>query len=434
MYKRIITFIPKPIKNQLKKVITFYINKTLSKKMRVKHQELLTEIKNKDKIKVVFLVIQHSVWKVDSVFKRMQNDPFFDPVILICPYISNGEENMIHDLNAAYNFFKTKNYPVVSSLINNGTSLNWLKLKELQPDLIFFTNPHKLTRPEYHSEAYLNYLTCYVPYHHEVVSCSRNLDQYNQVIHNGLWRIFAPHQCSKDAYNKYCTSKDGNVLVTGYPSCEDLYNKTIVDVWKYQEKTKLKIIWAPHHTIDNDRIPYSNFLQYADLFTDLIKKTKDHVQWVFKPHPMLKYNLYSHSDWGENRTEQYYNFWHENENTQLEEGEYAPLFQQSDALIHDSGSFLAEYLYLKKPVLFTARTENYKDYYNDFGLCALSSIKVAKEWEEVLQFVNALIDGENGITREHYHFIEKNIEPFFNGTTPSKLIVDSIKHELKSEK
>lgn len=51
-------------------------------KMRDKHQELLKQIRKKDRIRVVFLVIHKSVWKVDPVFQKILTDPFLIPPFL----------------------------------------------------------------------------------------------------------------------------------------------------------------------------------------------------------------------------------------------------------------------------------------------------------------------------------------------------------------
>ena len=435
MHKKIRRFLPEPLKKRLRKIklclVNHFVKKKLSKKMRAKHLKLIVEIKNKDKIKVVFFVIQHSAWKVDTIFKQMQSDPLFAPVILVCPFIKYGEERMIDDLNKTYDFFQRKGYPVISSLKSSESPYEWLEVKELQPDLIFLTNPHNITRPEYYTDTYMNYLTCYIPYHHEVGLYGGNEAQYNQDIHNAFWKIFVPHQCSKDTYKAYCASKDANVLVTGYPACEDLYSEDTENVWKSQDRSKLKIIWAPHHTIVSESLPYSNFLAYAEMFVELINNNKEVVQWAFKPHPILKSNLYLHPKWGKERTDLYYQLWAEGSNSQLEEGEYTALFQQSDAMIHDSGSFLAEYIYLKKPVLYTVRTKNYKSYYNEFGLSALSSIKIAKNGNDILKFVNRLLAKEETISSEHDRFIKNNIDPFFSERKPSTVIVNLIKNKLQ---
>lgn len=45
-------------------------NKYIFYKMEKKHKKLLQQIKGKEKIKVVFLAIHKSVWKVDPVFQK----------------------------------------------------------------------------------------------------------------------------------------------------------------------------------------------------------------------------------------------------------------------------------------------------------------------------------------------------------------------------
>lgn len=71
-------FIPKFIKNKYYDFLNsnFY-KKYLFKKMQKKHKQLIEQIKGKEKIKVVFLAIHKSVWKVDPVFKKMLDDPYF---------------------------------------------------------------------------------------------------------------------------------------------------------------------------------------------------------------------------------------------------------------------------------------------------------------------------------------------------------------------
>ena len=82
--------IPKPIKDLLrplkKKLLDDPKKKALFLQMQKKHHQLIKEKKGKKKLKVVFLAIHKSVWKVDPVFKKMMDDPYFEPLILVCPY------------------------------------------------------------------------------------------------------------------------------------------------------------------------------------------------------------------------------------------------------------------------------------------------------------------------------------------------------------
>lgn len=428
--------LPRPLKNFLKaiksKTIDSYQKKKLAKRMQIKHQELLAGLKGKEKIRVVFLAIHKSVWKVDTVFQRMLEDPFFEPEILVCPYTPYGEERMLEDMEQAYSYFKDKGYPVVKSLKGDGS---WVKLEEIQPDIVFFTNPHNLTRKEYYEDAYLNYLSCYVPYHHEVGNYSGNIGQYNQFFHNAQWLIFVPHQNSYETFKKFCQTKAVNVLVTGYPMFESLFYNDIgnfneISKWENSDN-RIRIIWSPHHTIDSEELPYSNFLKYAESIKNLACEHKSHAVWSFKPHPILKSKLYDHPKWGRAKTDEYYLFWKNEEYAQLDEGEYFDLFQQSDAMIHDSGSFLAEYLYFKKPVLYTMAEANSLSFFNDFGEKALKSCRIANNFLDIEVFVKELIDNSgNDITKEHFDFYNKELKIFFDSSFPTDKILMKIKEEI----
>jgi len=428
-------YLPAPFKRALlpvkQKTVDNWYKTWLFYKMCKKHQHLLAQIKDKKCIRVVFLAIHKSVWKVDPVFKKMLAHQHFDPVVLICPFTASSEERMWNEMHQALEYFKAKEYPVVSSF--NHDKGEWLKLEELNPDIVFFTNPHNLTRKEYYEDAYLNYLSCYIPYHHEVVSYGSNIDQYNQNFHNAMWKIFASHKASYELFLNYSVSKGMNVIVTGYPAMETILEKMEKNTYNYVWKSKdsrIKIIWAPHHTIDMPELPFSNFLEYSDNFRRLAEEYKSRIVWAFKPHPLLREKLYKHISWGKKRTDEYYEFWNSNEYTQLEEGEYEDLFCSSNALIHDSGSFLAEYLYLKKPVAYMMAKKNNQNYFTDFGLKALSSCVVINDFIGVVNFVDNLILDKYHIINKHKEFIQEEISIYFHDSCPSSVILDTLNKTL----
>lgn len=402
----------------------------LSNQMEVKHAEFIKSIKKKNTIKVVFLVIHESVWKVDSVFKKMLTDPLFEPEILVCPYTVYGEGRMLDDMEQAYTYFIRKGYPVRKALQEDG---RWLKLSEMAPDIVFFTNPHKLTLDEYYEAAYLNYLSCYVPYHHEVGSYGNNIQQYNRPFHNAMWKIFCSSNSAYNVSKLVSACKARNVEVTGFPAMEylldeDRYRK-IVDPWKNTDN-RIRVIWAPHHSIDMPDLPYSTFIQYAEDFKQLAISKKEKMVWAFKPHPLLKEKLYLHSDWGKSRTDEYYEFWESQSFTQFENGEYLDLFLKSDMMIHDSGSFLAEYLYLLKPVLYLVKTQEYLEFYSEFGQKALDACILGKDFENVESFVTRAIEGSLELKAEHKLFFNNEILPFFSKSQPSDTILKHIREEV----
>lgn len=97
---------------------------------------------------------------------------------------------------------------------------------------------------------------------------------------------------------------------------------------------------------------YSTFLSIAEELLEFIKNTQLPVQMAFKPHPLLKSQLYNYSSWGKEKTDEYYAAWEFLPNAQLETNEYVDLFMTSDAMIHDCGSFTIEYHHTLKPVMY----------------------------------------------------------------------------------
>ncbi|WP_157980366.1 CDP-glycerol glycerophosphotransferase family protein [Pseudidiomarina taiwanensis] len=391
------------------------------------------------KIKVVFLVIHRSVWKVDTVFRRMQNDDLFDPEILVCPNIKASSTELEAELESTYNFFESKNYKVSKSRKANG---EWLRLDELAPHIIFFTNPYKLTLTEYYESAFKNYLSCYVPYYFMATEHAGKLsDLLNTRMLNAMWRIYWPHKYVYDEYAKWSTCKGKNGRLSGYPAVERLYDHPRThrelerSVWRKVGDTKKRIIYAPHHSIENSAKSLSSFLIFGKLLRDISARYKNEIQWAFKPHPLLKEKLYNHPDWGQRKTEEYYSYWENNDNSQVELGEYEKLFIESDALIHDCSSFIVEYAFLEKPALFLKKTELSEDnFLNEFGKIAFKSHQIAESEEEVISFILELLEPTQ-ISRK---FCQKDFDSytseFYSNNSPSREIINDIKSALANRK
>src|SRR5690554_6125075 len=206
--------------------------------MTNKHQELLNGLYKKRKIRVIYLVIHTSVWKVDSVFQRMLKDPYFEPEIFICPYIQYGEERMLQGMEHAYRHFKNKGYPVTKSRRDDGS---WVKLEEVMPDVVFFTNPYKLTRNDYYITAYSNYLSCYIPYYFMATKhAGDELVQYNNIVFLEAWKVYWPHEYCNKMHKQLSANKGVNGLTVGYPAVESLYSEStkavLSQIWKSHER------------------------------------------------------------------------------------------------------------------------------------------------------------------------------------------------------
>ena len=128
------------------------------------------------------------------------------------------------------------------------------------------------------------------------------------------------------------------------------------------------------------------------------------------------------------KTDEYYRAWAKMENTLLAEGEYVELFKSSDALIHDCGSFMAEYLVTNKPVLFLEKN-NYKMPLNEFGKLCLNQHYIARKKQTIITFLDDVVLGSNDPMKEQrLAFVNNELK-----MNSSELVADRIFKEIKMD-
>ncbi|MDX9847998.1 MAG: CDP-glycerol glycerophosphotransferase family protein [Tenuifilaceae bacterium] len=403
-----------------------YINNIFFKiklhKVRRNHKRALEVVRQKNKVKVVFLLIHDSVWKYEGVYRLMEKDDRFDPIIAICPYTAYSKDIMIFEINKAFNSFLEKGYKVVKTLKKNG---NWLDIKrELNPDLVCFTNPHELTLKQYLISNFLNTLTCYVPYGFK--NSHLYEAHFNKKTQNFVWKFFLETEIHKKLSKKYSRNNSANTLVTGYPGMDMFIEKGFQpkDIWKIKEKPLKRIIWAPHHTIPGfgATLDYSTFFDYCNIMFEIADSYRDKVQFAFKPHPILRAKLSRDDVWGKEKTDNYYNKWANLDNSILCESDYFDLFLTSDGLIHDSSSFVIEYLYSGKPELFLIGDDSVKNNFNEVGNMALNVIYLANNKNGVLKFIDdVVINGKDFLKKEREVFFNDIIKPPNNNSASQNI-------------
>lgn len=377
-------------------------------------------------IKVVFLAINSSVWKYEHLYKLMEADPCFQPLVLVCPQVYYGEDFMWKQMRTTLSFFKEKGYNVISSY--DEAKKIFINLKELQPDVLMYTNPYKgLIMKKYYLGLTTNALTCYISYYYP-----KGITGYHKwllLFESKLWINFI----ASSAEYQRVIHKD-NCKVVGYPMYEAFKegSSTACD-WKSPDKKYKRIIWAPYHHIitgEADIIQGSTFLRYADFMWNMAQKYKESIQFVFKPHPHLRSNLEAHPDWGKERTDAYYELWKNGTNTNVVEGEYIDLFNTSDALIHDCGSFAVEYLYVNKPVMFLAYDNNYLHHLESTGIEALECHEIGFNEADIESFVDGILSSDlDKKKNERSAFFQKHLLPP-NGLSASENMLNEIKIKL----
>ena len=386
------------------------------------------KLRAKNVVNVVFFVLFDSTWKLDYLYRKLSASSSFNPTIVVCPIVNFGRENMLQNLELTYRYFKSKGFNVVKSFEESTDT--WLDVRKvLAPDVIFFSSPYRgQVDNRFYISEYRDVLTCYVPYFYN--EC-RDIGFINHPVHNYSWKFFVETPFHEDFCRRNMHNSGLNVVMTGYPGVDYFLDKDYQakDVWKVRNPSLKRIIWAPHHTIlPTDVIYYSCFLILADFMLRMAKKYSGSIQIAFKPHPVLRNKLNEY--WGKERTDEYYKEWDSGENTFFENGEYVDLFLTSDAMIHDSGSFLIEYLYLDKPVMRTDNGQSLQNEFNDFAFSCLDHYYQGKTEDEVEKFIKMVIDGEDEKKESRRKFLTENLLPY-NRRLPSDNIYDFLVNEFR---
>ena len=168
-------------------------------------------------------------------------------------------------------------------------NLEYIHNQIYNSDIIFFTR-----ETEYGSkfglQNFKNSLCCYVPYSFHIDK--NDFLQLGKLFHQCLWRHYLP---IKSFINLAKTIYPANnCKVVSYSGLDPYIDKKylIIDknikTWKHHDKKK--IIWAPHHSIEEgSNWPlFSTFLIYFEKMLNLLEDETNNLEICFKPHPSLK--------------------------------------------------------------------------------------------------------------------------------------------------
>lgn len=375
---------------------------------------LIKRMRKKDKIKVVFVLSELGKWKTESLYNAMKRHERFSPMLVVVDtMLHNGSEKRVME------YLDSKGYPY--TFLEQEKNIT----DTFHPDIIFYQEPYDNYYLENHHFIYnLRSLFCYVNYafHSMVVPDANNMPLYGCV-----FQLYFENESTLLDLKKSIGDYANNGVVTGLPMTDILINSNGVDPWKNLSGNRKKIIWAPHHTLPggaNSFLVYSTFLKYSDFMLEMADKYKDSVQFAFKPHPLLKMKL--EKFWPVEKINDYYNKWASMSNTQIEEGDYVSLFQYSDAMIHDCGSFQIEYHYTHNPALYLCdNVEKHEEGMNTFAKSAFELHYMGKNEQDIEQFINDVINEVDTKRDERLTFYKEYLLPPY-GKSASDNIINAI--------
>lgn len=383
------------------------------------------KIKRGEKVNVAFQSYSAAQWPAGGVYERIAKDDRFDVKVFAAPLVDRDRDSRIDSYTQTYNWFKTNGYKVFGGLdIENDRTKSWDEAGGY-PDVLYVVSSWNdiLSENQNYLEMPLNTLIGFIDYGMNAVE-NKDGSYEKEYIYNKnsaglMWKIYCDLEKTYEKYQKYNILHGKNALYTGYPKMDYFYQDRI---WKKDEVEKLwkipdgmsekaikKIIIAPHFSVhDNAILKFATFKQNKWFWIYLMKKYGN-ISFVFKPHPNLR--AISVEEGVFKTYEDYDNYLKQIDDLPnakvVTESSYLEYFATSDGMILDSCSFLVEYMYTKKPLLFLRRDTQY---FTDVGEEILKENYTAsgEDYFGIEKFITEVILGEKDTKKEKRDQIFKN--------------------------
>lgn len=340
-----------------------------------------------EKIKIAFLVVSAAEWPAEKVYSMLSANKKIDAYIIVCPFKDRDTSDARHAFETTYRFFEKRDYNVKKAYdFEVGKTIAW-EYNGGIPDIIVHVYPwYQSFIDEYQVENMpLRCINCYIPYGMYVAdNVSGNFASnyvFNKEFTNMMWRVYADTETNLNGYRTYGLLKGKNVRYSGYSKMDCFYEKKaygeeeIRQLWKIPENKQpqdvKRVIIAPHHSVmDNMPVSYSTFHQNLYFLLYLAQKYKDSISFIYKPHPNLRHKCVQAGVFRSlDEYDAYVDKWDCLPNAKkVEEDDYLQIFSTSDGMIMDSASFIAEYMYVDKPLLFLTKDTQA---FNKFGEIAM---------------------------------------------------------------
>ncbi|MBZ7985474.1 CDP-glycerol glycerophosphotransferase family protein [Campylobacter sp. Cr9] len=387
------------------------------------------KLKDGQKINFGFFIIRDSMFPAFPLIDKILEYEIFNPIIVIIPYNDLPKKEQMEAFDSTHNYV-VKKYPDIEIIKaydeNNGKCVDVSD----RLDITCLTTPYRNVLNPLHRAEYLfdkKVLPIHIFYG---FTSNFNYDLYNIFSQSELrfcWKIFLDAKYAEDKITLMYRDLDNKLVTSG---CVKL---DAIKCFSKKNNFKKTIILAPHHSI-GDSVPdlkLSTFLKFSDFFLELPKLYPD-INFIFRPHPFLKIRMQSDDYWGVEKTEKYFNTLESYPNVVPKyTNEYFKEFVESDGIITDCGSFLAEYLCVDNPGCYLLKNEKATNLtFSDLGKECLQHYYIAYNQNDILDYINNIVIGGMDYKKEKRHnFVKNHIS--FNDFNTSKYILDYIVNQIK---
>lgn len=358
--------------NQKEKKSDLYsrVYKAIMKNLEIRIRD---KVARGEKIKVAFLPISASEWPAQEVYRRLEADQRFDVMVVPLPLMDRKYDYRKKTYDATVEYFRQNHYRVREVYDSpKDICFGWQEIGGMADIVIHVTFWTEALPAAFRIEQYpLSCLNVYIPYGVSVAE-SKAQDYSKTVTCNSgfmnmQWQIYTDSAKTKEEFEKYQLLKGENVSFSGYTKMDYFFEphtytrEQIRAMWSVPEgvdvEDRKRVLVASHHSLGDTLLSYSTFAANKDLLLSLAEKYQDKICFVWKPHPNLRMKAIETGLFADEEAyDAYVAKWNELPNVRVvEEGDYLALFDTSHGMIMDCVSFIGEYLYADKPMLFLKR-------------------------------------------------------------------------------
>ena len=385
-------------------------------------------IRRKDKIKIGFVTIDSAQWSGDDLYNLFAADERFEVTLFDCLRMDRPDNKLIaEDFWRGVEQFKKRGLNVVA--------LDNINAAVPAQDVFIFLTPYFSYvplgfRPE---NVTPKTLITHTPYSFDIALRAKTY--YNEVIFHIAWKIFFSSIPGFEVYRKNSNIGLPRGLFSGYPRMDLFFKKDAkfhFD-WKMARPDAKKIIYAPHWSI-NAVTRYATFQWNYEFFYEFAK-AHPKTSWIVKPHQALFYSTVKEGVFPSIEAfKAYLQKWDDLPNAQVYTGAYyQDIFATSDGMIHDSGSFIAEYQFVDKPMIFLTRESEFNELGN--AILNVSYLVDGKDFDGIAALMQRVfIEGDDYRADERKAVFDKYLNyPKYNGMLASEFIYKSISLPLKEQ-
>lgn len=379
-------------------------------------------------VRVAFLVHNFEAWgALRSVFRAMQVDPRFAPVVFSLPRLFPGARRYEgENLTSA----RLSDDGVPHIRLNDPVPIKDLdRIKSFEPEAIFRQSHWQIDIPSAFKTRNLTFAKqYYVAYAIGPISAEAGGGRIARTPKDLCERQFLASEVTRDVMLEQDRLNGLRLVVTGHPKVGEVLAAT--PAWPIASGNETRVIWSAHHSIGTHWSNYGVFPKVYDEMLALAKRRPD-IDILFSPHPGLLTRIEAMEGEARQRVDSFFAEWNSLPNTgNLYDGRYQGPFQACDLLIIDGMSFLIEFQLVGKPIIHLSRPDRAP--LNALGELVIKGAHElpAAQIDGIEAMIDGLLDGSIPLKTDQQQAVRDELLPTRD---PAATILETIYDDLRPE-